>query len=229
MTEIQASPIEVSLEDFMGSDLRVANVARVSFAKRSASLRPEDIRLLAYLADHNHWTPFAHVFASFRIRCCIAVARQLAKHQVGLVWNEESRRYIRSDPLFFVPADFREAVADKKQGSGRNLSLSMNAVCKSELQKHYAASLRLYQWYLEMGVCEEQARLCLPVGAHTEFIWSGSLAAFARVVNLRVSPDAQKETKDVAELILKQLIDVFPHSIKKLCKVAEEFAPEAFQ
>lgn len=212
---------EVELEDFMGSDLRVANVARVSFKKRHKVLEAGDIRLLAFLADHNHWSPFAHCFASFRIRCCIAVARQLAKHQVGLSWNEESRRYISEDPLFFVPyCGFRRAVKDKKQGSGDLFPAQAQKDFTFELETHYAHCLAMYQAFLRDGMCEEQARLVLPVGAHTEFIWSGSLAAFGRVVNLRVAPDAQPETGFVAQQIYDQLVAHFPHAMKTLCREA---------
>lgn len=214
---MQTAPIEVELEDVMGSDLRVANVARVSFKKRHTQLEERDIRLLGYLSSHNHWTPFAHVFASFRIRCCIAVARQLAKSQVGLVWNEESRRYISEDPLFFIPSIFRQSVKDKKQGSGFDCDPAVQEWAAYRLHWHYDKCLKEYVAFLEAGVCEEQSRLVLPVGAHTEFIWSGSLAAFARVINLRCDPHAQEETRSVAYAMYNQLLPHFPNALAELC------------
>lgn len=214
---MQTSPIEVELEDVMGNDLRVANVARVSFKKRHETLQENDIRLIGYLSSHNHWTPFAHCFASFRIQCCIAVARQLAKHQVGLVWNEESRRYIKEDPLFFIPATFRQSVTNKKQGSGEDCDDELQLWADKIMYRNYERSLSDYQMLLSEGICEEQARLVLPVGAHTQFIWSGSLAAFARVINLRVSTHAQPETAEVAVAIYDQLLPHFPNALKELC------------
>ncbi len=83
---------KVHLLDHMGSDLSVVNAARVSFGKQSTKLNSKDKKLIKYLAEHNHWTPFAHAFLSFRIAAPIFVARQLGRHQVGLTWNEISRR-----------------------------------------------------------------------------------------------------------------------------------------
>ena len=138
--------MEVTLIDSMGSDLNVVNAARVSFAKESewednepqydgsgafgwAAVKKEgdwifrlsekDQRLISYLAKHNHWTPFAHCFLSFRIKAPIFVARQLVKHQVGLAWNEVSRRYVDDEPEFFLPKEWRtRPEGNVKQGSG---------------------------------------------------------------------------------------------------------------
>ena len=89
--------MKVSLVDHMGSDLSIVNAARVSFDTHHDSVKEGDHKLIKYLADHNHWSPFAHTSLQFRIKAPIFVARQLAKHQVGLVWNEISRRYVDSE------------------------------------------------------------------------------------------------------------------------------------
>jgi thymidylate synthase (FAD) len=107
----------VEIIDHMGSDLSVVNAARVSFNKQSKELSDKDKRLIKYLAKHNHWTPFGHASASFRIKAPIFVARQLAKHQVGLVWNEVSRRYVKDDPEFWSATYWRQGADDIKQGS----------------------------------------------------------------------------------------------------------------
>ena len=106
--------MKVDLIDKMGSDLTVVNAARVSFAKKSDwdhsipfaegnELKDSDAKLIKYLAKHNHWSPFAHASLQFRVKAPIFVARQLVKHQVGLVWNEISRRYVDSEPEFYIP------------------------------------------------------------------------------------------------------------------------------
>ena len=120
--------LKVDLVDKMGSDLTVVNAARVSFAKKSNwddipfaegnVLKESDARLIKYLAKHNHWSPFAHASLQFHIKAPIFVARQLVKHQVGLVWNEISRRYVDSEPEFYVPKVWRKRPPDSiKQGS----------------------------------------------------------------------------------------------------------------
>ena len=95
--------MKVDLIDSMGSDLTVVNAARVSFDKTSSTLDDKDIKLIKYLAKHNHWSPFSHCFVQFRVKAPIFIARQLAKHQVGLSWNEVSRRYVDSEPEFYIP------------------------------------------------------------------------------------------------------------------------------
>lgn len=218
----------VELIDSSGSDLTVARAARVSFHKESnweyvdngnfgqtRKLSARDKKLIKYLAKHNHWTPFAHCFVTFRVTCCIAVARQLHKHQVGLVVNEVSRRYVSDTPTFYVPDTLRGKASDKKQGSAGALPSSEQGI--NAIKYLYEDALNVYEALLEGGVCEEQARLVLPLGVNTEFIWSGSLAAWARVINLRTSEDAQKETRDVAELIATHIKQLYPVSYEALC------------
>jgi thymidylate synthase (FAD) len=109
--------MKVDLIDHMGSDLTVVNAARVSFNKTSSSLTEKDIKLINYLAKHKHWSPFSHCFVQFRIKAPIFVARQLGKHQVGLAWNEVSRRYVDSEPEFYKPVMWRGRAENAKQGS----------------------------------------------------------------------------------------------------------------
>ena len=119
---------EVTLVDYMGTDLSVVNAARVSFNKKSQwerfipaqgilELSNGDKKLIQYLARHGHWTPFGHCTLSYHIKAPIFVARQLVKHQVGLVWNEVSRRYVEDEPEFYEPEKWRGRPTDKKQGS----------------------------------------------------------------------------------------------------------------
>ena len=103
--------MEVTLIDYMGSDLTVVNAARVSFGKRKgkAEFDNSDKKLINYLARHNHWSPFGHCSIQFYIKAPLFVARQLVKHQVGLTWNEISRRYVDTEPEFFEPDVWRSA------------------------------------------------------------------------------------------------------------------------
>ena len=110
--------MKVEIIDIMGNDLSVVNAARVSYAKVKEQFDDSDDKLIKYLAEHNHWSPFAHTFLSFRIEAPIFVARQLVKHQIGLVWNEESRRYINDTPKLHKIKQWREKPKNSKQGSG---------------------------------------------------------------------------------------------------------------
>ena len=110
--------MDVTLVDSMGSDLSVVNAARVSFAKVHENFDDDkDTKLINYLAKHNHWSPFGHASLQFHIKAPVFVARQLVKHQIGLTWNEVSRRYVDDKPDFYHPLIWRGKADDKKQGS----------------------------------------------------------------------------------------------------------------
>ena len=204
----------------MGSDLSVVNAARVSFGKKSEwnpnyrdepPLYPKDEKLIKYLAKHRHISPFGHSFASFHVKAPIFVARQLVKHKF-LRWNEISRRYVDSDPEFYLPDEWRGRSEDKKQGSdGVIYPLS---VSENEFVNYTA--LRVYKELLEEGVAPEQARMVLPQSTMTEWYWSGSLDAFADMCNLRCKNDTQYETRVVANKISEKLLDLFPVSWEAL-------------
>lgn len=222
MSEVKFAPIEVTYIDSVGSDLTVVNAARVSFDKQSCMLKTDegnlelwdqDKRLINYLAKHKHLSPFNHAFATFRVKAPIFVARQLVKHEY-MPWNEVSRRYVDSPPEFYIPDGFREASEDKKQGSGKALPLQDRFVSTHKM--FCAHSLEYYRGLLNHGICPEQARGYLPLWAHTEWYWSGSLGAFAKMLSLRLAEDTQYETRIVAQKIYKQLLDYFPISLKAL-------------
>lgn len=199
--------MKVELIDKMGSDLSVVNAARVSFAKFHEVIQEGDKKLIGYLALHNHWTPFAHAFLSFRIKAPIFVARQLVKHQVGLAWNEVSRRYVDDEPEFWFPEVWRGKPVNAKQGSSdEKLPIPndiIEGISEFENSPYVIAdlALELYTFAIKQGYAPEQARMVLPQNTMTEWIWSGSLAAFARVCKLRLDPHAQLETQEIAKQI----------------------------
>ena len=193
----------------MGTDLSVVNAARVSFAKDSKELSEKDEKLIKYLAKHNHWSPFGHASLQFRIKAPIFVARQLVKHQVGLVWNEVSRRYVDDEPEFFIPDQWRSRPENSKQGSGEEIII-YNIESTMQFVK------QTYQNLLKANVAPEMARMVLPQNMYTEWYWSGTLMAFARVCNLRLEKTAQKETQMVVNDIHKQAKQAFPISWKYL-------------
>ena len=198
--------MNVKLVDHMGSDLSVVNAARVSFAKEHKEFDEKgDTKLINYLAKHNHWSPFGHASMQFHIKAPVFVARQLVKHQVGLVWNEVSRRYVDNEPEFYTPNEWRGAAENKKQGSS-------NETIEYSVLPAYTFAKQCYQNMLNKGIAPEMARMVLPQSMYTEWYWSGTLYAFARVCNLRCKPDAQKETQNVGWGIDKHARELFPAS-----------------
>lgn len=226
--ELQLSDMDVEYIDHMGSDLDVVNAARVSFdVEHEDFVIGKDDKLIKYLADHNHWSPFAHQTLKFRVKAPFSIRTQLHKHQIGLVVNEVSRRYVDSPPEFYLPEVFRAKHENKKQGSDEYSNITHLTIededgvlvtqdIQSVLTNRLVESLVTYQALLDNGVCPEQARFFLPECTMTTWIWTGSLAAFSRVCSLRLDPHAQAETREIAKLIYSQLESIFPISTKAL-------------
>lgn len=208
--------MKVEILDVMGSDLTVVNAARVSFASESEEFGSRDKKLVRYLAAHGHWTPFAHVQVQLRIKAPVFVARQLVKHQVGLVWNEISRRYVDFTPEFHAPEAWRKRAPNKKQGS-LDETFNNDSLLYNSYWDLMSKAEDLYSFMLEKGVAPEQARMVLPQSMMTEWYWTGSLAAFARVVSQRLSEDAQYECRIVAEKIDQLLVNHEPISYSWSC------------
>ncbi len=242
--------IKATYIDHMGSDLTVANAARVSFGKTSEmeddpwgppKLKAKDDKLIRYLAKHKHISPFGHCFASFHVKAPIFVARQLVKHKF-LRWNEISRRYVDDEPEFYVPDVWRGRSEDKKQGSSDTTIdtlhfMELDDELSTEEHPHYdnwsepidryagwvnEKMLHLYQRMIDNEVAPEQARMVLPQNTMTEWYWSGSLDAFADMCNLRCKPDTQAETREVARQIDHKMIELFPVSWDALTEDDDE-------
>ena len=199
----------------MGDDITVVNAARVSFGKHvpGVELRDKDIKLIYYLADNNHMSPFGHCFATFHVKAPIFVARQLVKHKF-LRWNEISRRYVDSEPEFYIP-EFRKAVKNKKQGSGEAID-SENL--RIRFERNMVSAKHKYEYLLHQNVCPEQARMVLPQNTMTEWYWSGSLDAWSDMCKLRCASDTQEETQEVAKKISVIMHKQFPVSWVALAK-----------
>ena len=204
--------MRVELIDHMGNDLSVVNAARVSFAKEHKEFdHIGDTKLIHYLAKHNHWSPFGHASMQFHIKAPVFVARQLVKHQVGLTWNEVSRRYVDNEPEFYEPTEWRLAAEDKKQGSSEE-------TVKYSISPAHKFAKECYKNMLNLGIAPEMARMVLPQNLYTEWYWSGTLYAFSRVCNLRCAEDTQSETRTIADGIQKICAKEFPISWKELFK-----------
>lgn len=205
-----------------GSDTLVADAARVSFAKQVQEFSDKDVRLIKYLADHNHWTPFGHPQITVREKVPIFVARQRMRSNVGWVYNEVSRRYVDTDPEFYVPEVWRKRAEDKKQGSSEETIMYLKRSSGMRVSHKYTATaeytnaishcVSLYEDMIASGVCPEQARMVLPQSMYTEYIATGSLYAFAHAYKLRSQPDAQHEIRLLSAEWDKLIRPLFSHS-----------------
>lgn len=203
----------VELLETFGDDLTVVNAARVSFAKESHEFSEQDGKLIRYLAKHHHVTPFFHPQIRFRIKMPIFVAREWYRHQIGFARNEVSRRYVDTPPECYVPKaeDLRERDSNKKQGSKDTATPDADDA-HHQLEEATVMVMETYRYLLEKKVAPEIARMILPQSMYTEFIETGSLAAYARLCALRLDPTAQKEIRDYATAVSNLLEKVFPVS-----------------
>jgi len=161
-----------------------------------------------------HDTPFNHCFISFEVKAPIFVARQLVKHEY-LIMSEFSRRYITDDIEFYEPDYWRKAAPNKKQGSleVEHEESSFAYVSFDEANK---MALETYKEAVSLGIAPEQARVVLPQSTMTEWTWSGTLGAFAKMCQLRLHPEAQYEARLVAKEVYKHLLEYYPVSAKAL-------------
>lgn len=201
----------IEVLDVFGNDLTVVNAARVSFHKESAEFSENDAKLVRFLAKHNHISPFFHPQIRLRIKMPIFVAREWYRHTIGLARNEVSRRYVDEAPQLWWPSadSLRERDPKLKQGSKSTPVADSDAIVH-EMRTFGDQCQTMYNSLLERGVAPEIARAVLPQGMYTEFIETGSLAAYARIWALRTDPGAQVEIRNYAEALGNLLQPFFP-------------------
>ena len=197
--------MKAELLSHFGDDLMVVNAARVSYGKSKGRLDEKDAKLIKFLVEHGHTSPFRHPQLHFRIQCPIFVERQLFKHQVGLTANSISGRYVDFSDEYWVPEQLRLQSKDSKQGSSGDMTPEDNEHFITRINCFIAHCKELYDDMVVAGVAKEQCRVILPLCLETQFIWTGSLAAFLHLWKLRLKPDAQKETRDIAQMMLEEV------------------------
>lgn len=222
----------VELVGVLGNDLTVVNSARVSFGKRKTQIAEGDIKLMDYLAEHKHWSPFRHMVFQFHVKAPEIVLRQHYKHVVGCsytstevatvdhAWNELSLRYVRADELdFYIPEFFRRQSDDNKQGSSDEI---LTGEEHEKALRSYLDSLeqakKTYNELFDMGVAKELARSVIPLSVYTECYWTASLQAVFNYLVLRKDGHAQYEIRQYAAAIETFVQEYAPNAYKALTK-----------
>lgn len=201
----------VELLNHFGDDLMVVNAARVSYGKTKTEFDENDKRLLNFLVKHKHTSPFRHPQLQFRIHCPIFVERQLFKHQIGLTANSISGRYVDFADSYYEVTELRKQSKSSKQGSEGVLD---RPDLLQKIKNAQKVCRDLYKELCDEGVAKEQARIVLPLSLNTTFIWTGSLAAFLHLWSLRLKPDAQQETREVAKEMFDALQNIDGHPFR---------------
>lgn len=213
---------KLSYLDHMGDDLRVTNVARSSFGKWNDTWGPRDEKVMGILTEGSitHWSPFAHPQLSIMVKAPISLQRQFFKHNIGLVHNSESTRYVELKEEFYIPTKLRYQSRDRKQGSAHQFE---SDELTGRITDHYTSAMHIYRKLLRQGVSRELARDVLPMATYTTWVTTGSLAAFARIYNQRTKEGAQREIEQYARAIGRICEQIWPIAWRAL---TSEKAPE---
>ena len=207
-TKIDVGTGFVMLEASMGSAVSIVNAARVSMGRKVSEITEPDRRLLRYLWEHEHTSPFRHVQLQFHIKAPVFVLRQWMKHQVGCAWNEISGRYVTFEQEAWTPDVWREQSRLVKQGSGGALEESENERAAELYASAMRNSFNAYEALLALGVAKEQARLVLPLSLMSECYWTASLQAVIHFLRLRRDGHAQAEIRAFADAVWSLVYDV---------------------
>ena len=223
--------MKAELIDFMGSDIKIANVARVSYDKEASNYpASQNENLLEFLWEEGHVSPFRHAQLQFRLSCPIYVERQLRKHEIGvevnlpmenMSVNSISGRYVDFSDSYYAIETFRSQSKDSKQGSGEDLSKLNNVIANITQDEIIENAKTAYQKLLELGASKEQARSVLPLSLETTFIWTMSFLSFMHLVKLRIKNDVQKETRDLVADMLEQVKNMLGNPFKKSLELLE--------
>ena len=207
--------IKVDYINHMGDELTVVNSARVSFAGSSQTLEEKDKKLIKYLADHEHMSPFEHLVLTVKIKVPLYIRSQIMRHRT-FSYNEISRRYTDKNLEFYLPKALRKQHKNNRQASAEDLDILDNGFIKLEIEDFHFDCLQFYNKLIKSGVCREQARGVLPQNLMTEFYMTGNLRNWAHFIKLREHEGAQKEVQEVADGVKKILLDKFKFAAETL-------------
>lgn len=206
----------VRLVDFAGGDQRAVESARVSFGSVSKGAE-RDKKLIEYLLEHEHFSPFEHSVFQFHIKCPIFVARQWMRHRIAS-YNEISARYTEVKEEFYIPEKFRAQDKSNVQGSVESSALD-NEKMLDEYERAIKSSYEAYQKLLSMGAAREMARMVLPVAQYTEYYWTINARSLLNFIKLRTDTHAQYEIRQYAAAIAEIFSEKMPWTWEAFNKI----------
>lgn len=208
------SQLKATYIDHMGDDLRICNAARISFNNTTSTLEDKDKKLIKYLADNEHMSPFEHCTLTVIIECPLYIRSQIHRHRT-FSYNEVSRRYTSENLEFFIPETIRKQSKSNRQASDGILDIELANTAFDIMTTAHTSALIDYNKLIDLGVPREQARGILPQNLMTKFYQTGNLRNWIHFIKLRSDSHAQGEVRELAEQIKNILIEKFP----KACKV----------
>ncbi len=206
----------IELVDFMGSDLRAVEAARVSFQKGLSS-ENRDRKLIDYLMENGHESPFEHIVFTFRIKAPMFVARQWFRHRISS-FNEISGRYSVIQDEFYFPDKMRQQDHLNRQGSLFGFDPLEESSSIDLIKKQTESSYQAYEALLGQGVAREMARMVLPLNIYTQWYWTINLRSLMNFINLRADSHAQYEIREYAKITAKIFEEKCPWTYESFIK-----------
>jgi thymidylate synthase (FAD) len=209
---------KVSYIQHVGDDKMIVNAARVSFGgDNQGDLSPRDKKLIKYLVEHKHTSPFEHNSITFMFEVPMFVRAQHMRHRTW-AYNEISRRYTEVDLKFYEPKEFRTQHKSNRQASNAEELIDPEITwdkgrASALVHNHHKASLRLFDDLIAGGVCREQARGVLPQNLYTRYYGTVNLSNLIKFIDLRIHEGAQWEIQKVAEACLDIATEIWPFSV----------------
>lgn len=223
----------LELIDSMGSDNTIVSSARISYLGESKG-EEQDKKLIRYMVENGHTSPFEHVIFQFKIKCPLFVARQWQRHRTWS-FNEVSRRYTSENIEFYIPETLRFQDTKNKQsssgeithltevpyqhyphGTSTNWKFTLETDTPYSLPvsyyfaTHTEQCLSFYNSMIDAGVSREQARMVLPQNMYTEFYGTVDLHNLMHFIRLREDPHAQKEIQVYAKAMKECIRTIVP-------------------
>lgn len=206
----------VSLVQHVGDDKMITNAARVSFAGDNLTpLNARDEKLIRYLLQHGHGSPFEHNLITFKVVCPIFVDRQMVRHRVGVSKNEISGRYVELRERNFQPPQFRKQAPSNRQASVEDDGTLDQAGAAQVWQEAWRAAFGAYERLLALGVTREQARGVLPLSLYTESYFTFNVRSLLHFLELRDHEGAQWETRLYARALAQLAEPLFPVTFRE--------------
>lgn len=203
-SEINPKQAFIELKDIAGGDLAIVNAARVSYGKSSTELTDADRGLIKRLLTSKHGSPFEHATTTWYVKAPIFVAREWFRHRIGS-FNEVSGRYTEMKQEFYTPRQFRVPIEGAKQMDYHYAAASeqLQKEAEAEFKDLYEHAEAAYRKLLAKGIAKEHARIVLPLGLYTEWIWTVNSRSLMNFLALRNHPSAQGEIQTYARAIEK--------------------------
>jgi len=206
----------VRLVEVFGDDFSAVQAARVSYGKGFTT--PErDKRLIYYLMEHGHHSPFEHIVLKFHLKLPIFVMRQLVRHRIASI-NERSGRYTEFKEDWYIPERIRTPDSQNKQGSVASNDVKLNNDAIDLIEESIENSFAAYNKLLGMGIARELARIVLPTAMYTECYWTINARSLMNFLSLRADSHAQWEMQQYALTIAKIFKKCCPLTYKAFLK-----------